>query len=204
MFIITFSIFSQEFEIDRGTLVGPENILNINDIEWDETVEIIFVNPISRNEIYYTGAYYRGEGLFWINLHGNETEILRTYLRYGPMIKWHGENIVEIYIPTGSPNRHSYFYNYRYNILSSSINFPIYYDVANDIIIAIEHWGLDLYSIKNTDIIRTFNFEESIPVLYIFVFGNYELRIEDNKLYFRFEIKTGDIDIEREYIFDYN
>ena len=45
MFIVTFNMFSQELEIDRGTLVGPENI-------------------------------------------------------------------VEIYITTGSPNRHSYFYDY--------------------------------------------------------------------------------------------
>ena len=81
MFIVTFNMFSQELEIDRGTLVGPENI-------------------------------------------------------------------VEIYIPTGSPNRHSYFYDYRYNLLSSSISFPIYYDIVNDNIVAIGEGGLNLLGLK--------------------------------------------------------
>jgi hypothetical protein len=206
MFIIISSIFSQESEIDTGTLIGPENILiiNNNSIEWDEIVEILFVNPISGNEIYYTGAYYRGEGIFWINSNGNKAEILKTYIRYGPMVKWHGNNIVEIYIPIGSPFRHSYFYDFRDDTLSPPVNFPIYYDIENDYIIAVRDGGLDLYDLKNIVIRKKYDFEENISALYLLVFSDYELVIENKRLYFKFKIHTRDMDIEQEYIFDYN
>jgi hypothetical protein len=189
-----------------GTLIGPEDILNIdnNAIEWDEIVEIIFVNHISGNEIYYTGAYYRGEGIFWINSHGNKAEILKTSVRYGPMVKWHGNNIAEIYIPTGSPFRHSYFYDFRDNTLSPPISFPIYYDIENDYIIAVRDGGLDLYDFKNAAIRKNYDFEDNISALYLLIFGDYELVIENKRLYFRFKIHTRDMDMEREYIFDYN
>jgi len=204
MFIITLNVFSQE--IDEGTLIGLNDILDINNdyIEWDRVVVKIFVNPTSKNEMYYTGAYYRGEGLFWINLQGNEIEILKTYVRYGPMIKWHGENIAELYIPTGSPFRHSYFYDFRDNKLSPAVYFPIYYDIENDYIIAVRDGGVDLYDFKNIVIRETYDFEDNISVLYLLTFGDYELMIENKKLHFKLNIHTQDIDIEQEYIFDYN
>jgi hypothetical protein len=46
--------------------------------------------------------------------------ILETYIRYGPKIIWHGENIAEIIVPTGSPFTHSYFYDFEDNQISSS------------------------------------------------------------------------------------
>jgi len=105
LFLIAYDVFSQDSDIDRGRIINSNGNINVYDIEWDEIVEIEFKNQVSNNVIYYIGAYYRGKGSFWINLNGTRIEILNTHIRYGPMIKWYGESIAEIFIPTGSPFR---------------------------------------------------------------------------------------------------
>ncbi|MDR2922700.1 MAG: hypothetical protein LBU85_05090, partial [Treponema sp.] len=81
---------------------------------------------------------------------------------------------------------------------------PIYYDIENDYIIAIREGGLDLYDFKNIVIRKNYDFEEDIPVLYLLIFGDYELTIKDKKLHFRVKLNIKEINIEKEYIFDYN
>ena len=191
--------FCQENEFDRGIVIkGSEDVS-----DWEKLIEKKFINTETKFELYYCGAWYRGRGIFWVIIDGNKVSVLETGIRYGPIVKWHGGYIAEIFIPTGSPNRHSFFYNFRNNTLSPQINFPIYYDVSNDFIIGITDEGLDLYDLNNMIIKGNYNFEENIPLLYLLVFGTYELKIEDKFLLFNFKIKTSDIDLEREYIFDY-
>ena len=200
LFSVNFTIYTQENDIDRGIIIsGLETNLN-----WEETIEKKFLNNETEFEIYYSGAWYRGEGIFWIVIDGNRVNILEVYIRYGPMIKWHGPYIAEIFIPTGSPNRHSYFYDFRNNVLSPPFNFPIYYDISKDYIILLEHEGLILYDFKNNKIIENYNFDENIPVLDLLIFGEYKLIVEDTKLFFNFKIMAIDYNIEKEYIFDYN
>jgi len=201
LFLIAFDIFSQDSDIDRGKIINSNENINVYDIEWDEIVEIEFKNQVSNNVIYYIGAYYRGKGSFWINLNGTRIEILNTHIRYGPMIKWYGESIAEIFIPTGSPFRYSYFYNFKNNILSPSVDFPIYYDIENDYIIAIRDGGLDLFDFRNIFLLKNFDFDEDISALYFLTFGNYEIKIENGNIYFRIDINTRDININKEYIF---
>ena len=121
-------------EDDEGIIInGIENYSN-----WEEIVEKKFINYETGFEIYYTGAWYRGEGIFWIIVNGNRVNILKRNIRYGPRIKWHGENIAEIHIPTGSPFTHSYYYDFSDNTLSEPYPFPIYYDIDNNFVLI---WG---------------------------------------------------------------
>ena len=201
LFLISSSIFSQE------------NTINDLSVEWDAIVKTVFYNLENRNEIHYIGAIYRGEGTFWIILNGERVDILKTEIRYGPIVKWHGLNIAEIFIPTGSPNSHSYFYDFRDNTLSHLINFPLYYDVVNDFIIVLREEGLDLYDMKNKDIKNKYYFEDTfdiLDVIDVILYGNFNITIINKILYLKINVIdfNGELGFglylkEKEYIFDY-
>jgi hypothetical protein len=113
---------------DSGKIVKNHNNLT-------EYIEIVFENNYG-NRIFYRGSEYRGYGIFEVeNNLGTKVIILRTHIRYGARIIWHGENIAEIPIPTGSPFTHSYYYDFNDNTLSEEYHFPLYYDIDNDLIL---------------------------------------------------------------------
>ena len=196
------SIFAQDYiEPDTGELISR---LNDEPYQLGLLVEIKFLNTESGEEIYYTGNASRGNGVFWINKNGNRIDIIETYIHYEPMVRWYGLYTVEIFIPTGSPFRHSYFYNFRNNKLSQRIDFPVYYDINNDYVIAMVNNGLDLYDLKKNQKIREYRCEEDFDVLYMLVFGEYNIRIINNKLFFDFDIDTRNVNIIGNYIFEIN
>jgi hypothetical protein len=153
----------EEININLETMTKDDKLIEYKyitgssgyEIRWDVAIETSFASPKSKNEIFYSGAY-RGHGLLWVNLNGNKTEILEAYFRYSPWISWHGENIAEIVIPTGSPFTHSYYYNFTENTLSEGYAFPLYYDVDNNFLLI---WGneyFELYDLKTNTLIKTY------------------------------------------------
>jgi len=121
------NIFSQEINNRFKNLTKIWNeadsgiIINTNDL----IIEKIFENK-KGNRIFYTGAENNGNGIFYVQRNGNKIIILETYIKYDSRIIWHGENIAEIIIPTGSPFTHSYYYNIFENNLSGIYYFPMY------------------------------------------------------------------------------
>jgi len=118
LFLSNTNLFSQEIYennkfINSGKIWDEADIGKIIDKN-DLIIEKIFENNIG-NKIFYMGAENHGNGIFYIQHNGNRTVILETYIRYDSRIIWHGENIAEIIIPTGSPFTHSYYYNFMDN-----------------------------------------------------------------------------------------
>jgi hypothetical protein len=197
----SYSIYAQDtIEPDMGILI---DVLNDEPNGLGKIVEIKFFNDISGKEIYYTGNDSRGNGIFWTKIHGDRVDIIETYIRYQPMIKWHGLYIVEIFIPTGSPFRHSYFYDFIHNKLSPRIDFPMYYDTDKDYIIVLLDGGLGIYDFKNMQVANIYKCKEVFDTLYFLVFAEYELKIMDNKLYFNFVIDTRNVNLKGNYVFEY-
>jgi hypothetical protein len=160
-------LFSQEVNENRfegltERFHNGDNGIILNKIdnpedEYNNFVEKLFVNKISNNKMYYTGDEYRGGGIFWIYNNGEKEIILETNIRYGPKIIWHGENIAEIIIPTGSPFTHSYFYDFDDNQISSPYNFPIYYDIEYKVILIWGNSDFELYDIKTGELLKIYN-----------------------------------------------
>jgi hypothetical protein len=161
--IITEEESNNEIIVNSSTMTDDDKLIEYKyitnssgyEIKWDVLIETSFVSPNAKNEIFYSGAY-RGDGLLWVNLNGNKTEIIETYFRYSPWISWHGENIAEIVIPTGSPSTHSYYYNFTENTLSDEYAFPMYYDVDQNFLLT---WGeeyFELYDLKTNTLIKTY------------------------------------------------
>jgi len=134
-------------EADTGIIINNNGV----------TIEKVFENSIG-NKIFYIGAQERGNGIFYIQQNGNRTVILETYIRYDSAIIWHGENIAEIIIPTGSPFTHSYYFNFSENKISENYYFPMYYDTVNNYVLV---WGgedFEIYDVKTDELIRLYNY----------------------------------------------
>ncbi|GHV10402.1 hypothetical protein FACS189485_23480 [Spirochaetia bacterium] len=199
--LLSYSIFAEDnVEVDNGILV---DVLNNEPRGLGNIIEMKFLNKISGQEIYYTGKDSWGDGIFWIKINGERVDIIETYIRYQPMVKWHGLYIVEIFIPTGSPFSHSFFYDFRNNMVSPRIDLAIYYDTDKDYIIALLDGRLGVYDFKNMRIANVYECEEEFEALYLLVFGEYEIKIVENKLYFSFVINTREINLEGNYVFEY-
>ena len=197
--LFSFPLFPQNYiEPDCGTWIA-----NLNDkpLGLGRKIEVRFSNVESGREIYYTGHDSFGNGVFWIKRNGIRINIIEGYIRYQPMIKWHGNDVVEIYIPTGSPSTHSYFYNFKYDTVSQRIDFPVYYDINNNYVIAMVDNGLDLYDLKNQKITK-YRCEENFSVFYMLVFGDYTIKIMGKKLFFDFIIDTKNVYTRGNYIFE--
>ncbi|MDR0604045.1 MAG: hypothetical protein LBG80_07065 [Bacteroidales bacterium] len=138
---------------DDGILI---NRIDNRELNEDMTLEKLFVNKISDKKIYYIGAEYKGNGIFWIYTNEKKEIILETTIRYGPKIIWHGENVAEIIIPTSSPFTHSYYYDFEDNKISTRYDFPIYYDIENKIILVWGNIDFELYDIKTNEIMKIY------------------------------------------------
>lgn len=140
---------------DEGTILS---IVEKSELDGDDIIEKVYVNEISNKKIYYTGAEYRGEGIFWIYNNGIRKKILEIPIRYEPKIIWHGNYVVEILIPTGSPFRHSYYFYFLDNRLSKPYYFPLYYDVENDVVLTWGNVDFELYNLKTDELICEYSF----------------------------------------------
>jgi hypothetical protein len=65
---------------------------------------------------------------------------------------------VEINIPTGSPFRYSYYFNFLDNRLSRRYDFPIYYDIESETILIWGDYDFELYDLKTDEIICEYSF----------------------------------------------
>jgi hypothetical protein len=143
---------------DDGIILEKSNeSIIFDEYNNDFVVEKIFENKTSRRKIYYTGAEYRGNGVFWIENNGTRNVVLNTHIRYGAKIIWHGNDIAEIPVPTGSPFTHSYYYDFLDGLLSASYSFPIYYDVDNNVVLIWGNEDFELYNTKTNELLKTYN-----------------------------------------------
>jgi hypothetical protein len=198
-------------------------LTNYWDVPSDEIVEKIFGNKISENKIYYTGVLYRGKGTFWVYANDEKLIVLDTDIRYGPMIKWHGEHLAEIYIPTGSPFRHSYFLDFRDNFLSDAYGFIIYVDKDYDNIIELGDGCLNMFNLRNNTLIKRFVFNKIFVEKYfaeehgqevfayrlisaneLLINGKYDIqKINRNTLIIKYDIKSSDHETSGEFVYEY-
>jgi hypothetical protein len=135
-------------------------------------------------------------GKFYNNSLETGNIILEEYLKYGPLVKFLSNNIVELKVPTGSPNYHCYYYSFEGNKISHSFNLPIAYDITNNLVAV-----LDMYSLKIYDVFtkkEKYSFEDDlIEPMSLLVFGNPEAKFIGNK--FLVKYKYDKQVIEREY-----
>ncbi|UTC76014.1 hypothetical protein E4O03_04715 [Treponema sp. OMZ 792] len=80
-----------------------------------------FINPLNGNVVIYKGDEHHGNGKYYLIEDDKEVLIIEAKCYYGPQVYWHGNNIIEIYIPFGSPFNGSYIYNSRTKSISSFI-----------------------------------------------------------------------------------
>ncbi len=188
----TYEIFDEsKFEVhnkmfraaDKGiVLKRDEEPTYFNEYDADIITEKVFKNSVSGNEIYYTGANYRGPGIFWINDGGRKTIILETHIRYGPRIIWHDGYTVEICIPTGSPFTHSYFYDFEKGILSDRYDFPVYYDPDYKVLLIWGEQDFELYDIKTNLLINQYNHRRNHRMTSFWPYINYYIEKEEAKI----------------------
>jgi len=170
-------------------------IINNNGV----TIEKVFENSIG-NKIFYIGAQERGNGLFYIQQNGSKTVILETYIRYDSAIIWHGDNIAEIVIPTGSPFTHSYYFNFPENKLSGIYSFPMYYDIVNNYVLL---WGgedFELYDVKTDELIRIYNYRRINGLTAFWPFINWHIEKENDAIIMYWKDWDNN---NGEFIFDY-
>jgi hypothetical protein len=188
-------------EADNGIIINKSNDqIQFDEYNSDFIIEKYFINPFSGENVYYTGAEYRGNGVFWINNNGKRQLILETHIQYGAKIIWHSSNDIEIPIPTGSPFSHSYYYNIRENFLSNAFSFPVYYDSENKTVLIWGNLDFELYDIETSELLKTYNArrKENLtagwPYISYYIIEN-DITIEIN-YYNYFEERSGRMIIE--------
>jgi hypothetical protein len=164
-------------DIQIGLLVHEENPGSY----WDNFVERLFVNPVSRREIYYSGEFYRGTGTFWIKENNKKINILETDIVYGPMVKWHGDNIAEIFRPSGNPFWESYFYDFENWKISQRYDFPLYFDLTNKVILIWGYSDFELYDLETDEIIREYDFRQNNNMTAAWPYINYYFEKENEE-----------------------
>jgi hypothetical protein len=164
--IIVNNIYAQsttDMEIDFGIFLNGTEELYRNAIEERQdyltVVEKEFTHPISGNKIYYTGPMEKSIGQYWLNTNGHKQIIVETHFRYGPMVKWYGEYIVEL-IASSANIPASYYFNFESNTLSTHYSWSLHIDTDFNNIIIIESGCLSMYNIKTNEKIKDFEFEK--------------------------------------------
>ena len=107
--------------------------------------------------------------------------ILQTNIRYSSKIIWHGENIAEIPIPTGSPFTHSYYYNFQNNTLSVAYNFPIYYDIENNHVLIWGNEDFELYSLETNELIHVYDYRRNVGLTAFWPYIRYYIKRDNEK-----------------------
>ena len=170
-------IASYKKNAETGLLLSEKNPGSY----WDNFVEKVFINPISKRKIHYSGEYWRGPGTFWIKEEGKKLILLEEDISYGPMIIWHGANIAEIFIPYGNPAYESFYYDFEENIISQRYNFPLYFDIENKVILTWGERDFELYDLRTDKLIREYNYRRFSEMTAAWPYIGYYIEKENEK-----------------------
>jgi hypothetical protein len=152
---------------DFGNYINNTEELYIKRMDegfFDTVIEKEFVHPVSNYKLYYTGENTQGEGQYWIWDNNDKEVILKAYFRYGPMIKWHGEYLVEINCSAANIGG-AYFYDYKRKLVSDHYSFYFYLDLDKDTVICFDDGCLIMYNIFTNGQMAVFEFDE-VPYEY--------------------------------------
>jgi hypothetical protein len=170
---------------DEGVLINivKNSKMSGYDVEGrKKIVEKRFGDNNSDVDLYYIGAEYRGDGIFWIYNKGKKETILETQIRYGPRIIWHGKYTAEIKKPEGSPFTHSYYFNFLDNELSKPYDFPLYYDIENNVVLTWGNVDFELYDLKTNELLQEFSFRRKINMTPAWPYIKYYIKKQNNKI----------------------
>lgn len=117
--------------------------LNFN----EETIKREYASPKGINKLFYEGHARFGWGTFYKENFEFGNEILEVNVAaVEPSLRWHGDNIAEIYIYTGPGFFHSYIYSFEYNIITPQLPYVI--DVLPDDFLIINTIDMDSFNIS--------------------------------------------------------
>jgi hypothetical protein len=120
-----------------------------------ERVEREFPSPDGGFVIRYSGMDRFGEGAFSFERDGKTVELLKSYLRYGPMVNWLSDRYAEIKVPTGSPDSGSYVFDRDRSVLSKWYSLPIAIDANGSYIACLDDEGILVFEIFSGRLVRT-------------------------------------------------
>jgi hypothetical protein len=170
----------------------------------EDTIKKEFVCPESNNRIIYEGELCKGNGKYYVYENEIKRMIVDEYIKYDPIVKWYGKDLAEIFIATGSPFYHSYFYNFKNKHLSASYNFVIYVDLKNEYVITCDDGKLVVYDLRTDKTVKEYKIDDRIEPCSLLVFAKYSIDVINNKLKFNYSIDTKDEKWNIDYMFDYN
>jgi len=108
-----------------------------------------FASKDNSCQILYQGAPDHGDGIFYDISSGKRKEILKEYVRVGPMINWIDNSLAELFFSEGSPAYHSEYYDCKSHRLSPSYSMVIAVEPKSKLIAAMDIEGVSFF--KNFD-----------------------------------------------------
>jgi hypothetical protein len=147
-----------------------------------EAMEAEFPSPDGGFVIRYSGADHFGEGAFSYEREGASVEILRSYLRYGPMVNWLSDRYAEIKVPTGSPDSGSYVFDRDRGLLSKWYSLPIAIDGNGAYIACLEDARVLVFDIFSGRLAREIPLPGLEPLSFL-VFCSPKGEIVDSRLF---------------------
>jgi len=126
-----------------------------------ENINKIFHSPNKINKIEYEGMDRYGVGTLYNNNKHNNNKILTVEIgALAPEINWYGDYIAEIYIYLGTGFHCSYFYLYKYDKLTPSINQVILVIPDMEIIFNCDDWvHINIRSLVSNKILQIIELE---------------------------------------------
>ena len=192
VFFLSINLYSQstyDREIDFGNQI---NVVKIFDDKGNYThliVESEHMNVNSRNKIYSKGSNWGWDDYqFWTYIDSKKHEIINHYVRYGPWIRWYGENIAEIYIPVGTGMWHSFFYNFRTQKTSKSYPYSMYIDSINERVIVWAEGDIEVYDLNTDRLLRNYHFSDYTGINYFLPYINWEFLVRGRELIFTYDV----------------
>jgi hypothetical protein len=173
--------------------------------------EIKFDNETG-NTLYFRGPIFGGFGEYWIFENNEKRIILEAFNESKPAITWHTEYLAEIHLlefteDIKTQGGHSYFFDFRDNVISQRYYFPIYIDIKNNYVITLDGEGLNVYNIKTNELIKQYKQDgmlEGVETFWYYYF-NYKINIENNELTFSYHYHpVNNEEVKRSIKFEYN
>lgn len=161
-----------------------------------EAVEREFASPDGGFVIRYAGMDRFGEGVFSFERDGKTVELLKGYLRYGPMVNWLSDRYAEIKVPTGSPDTGSYVFDRDRGILSKRYSLPIAIDPNGLYVACLDDGRILVFDIFSGALARTIPLPALEPLSFL-VFCSPKGAILDSRL-FRLEWRNPDEKADKE------
>ena len=179
-YVILDNVIIDETKFYRYQDVQEGILLEENNDTDNIIVEKVFINQYSKKEIYYTGSVDNGHGIFWIKKWGEKSIIFDDYMRYGPILKWHGGSIAEIVMPNPNPFIMSYFYDFDNGKISKLYDFPLYVNTKEKTVLI---WGaldFELYDLENDEKIKEYDFRRISNMDAIWAYIYYYIEPQDD------------------------